>query len=85
MWMWCRGVPSLELIPDKEFGRVVEDRKERTRINVDLGGSELYRAPKLAAAERGTPARQIVVEALQEWLERNNSALTAGKEGTDDH
>jgi len=61
------------------------ERKEKTRINVDLGSSKLYLALKFAAVERGIPARQIVVEALQEWLERNNSALTAGKEGTDDH
>ena len=57
----------------------------RKRIHVDLGSTALYRALKFAAVERGVPARQIVVEALREWLDRNHSVASAAKEGGDGH
>jgi 16S rRNA C1402 N4-methylase RsmH len=41
-----------------------------TRITVDLGNEELLKAVKIAAVERGKSLREIVIEALQQWLER---------------
>lgn len=56
---------------------------DRKRINVDLGSPTLYRALKFAAVERNVPARQIVVEALQEWLERNHLLTESARERED--
>ena len=44
--------------------------KSRRRITVDLGDSGLYRSLKLAAVERDASMREVVVEALEQWLER---------------
>ena len=41
-------------------------------MTVDLGSAELYRNLKYAAVAQEVPVREIVVEALQEWLERRN-------------
>jgi hypothetical protein len=44
-----------------------------TRITVDLGSTELLRAVKFASVEQGKPLREIIIEALEQWL--------GGKEG----
>lgn len=41
-----------------------------TRITVDLGDEELFKAIKFAAVEQGKPVREIVIEALRQWLDR---------------
>lgn len=51
----------------------MRESKNRSRITVDLGSAELYRNLKYAAVEQDVPVREIVVEALQEWLERRHS------------
>ncbi|HLC29443.1 MAG TPA: hypothetical protein VJM51_01510 [Dehalococcoidia bacterium] len=40
------------------------------KITVSLGDKELYRAIRHAAIEQDKTLREVVVEALQEWLER---------------
>jgi len=40
-----------------------------TRITVDLGSKELLRAIKFASVEQGKPIREIIIEALEQWLE----------------
>lgn len=40
-----------------------------TRITVDLGNKELLKAIKFASVEQGKPVREIVIEALEQWLE----------------
>jgi hypothetical protein len=39
-----------------------------TRITVDLGNKELLKAVKLASIEQGKPIREIIIEALEQWL-----------------
>ena len=39
-----------------------------TRITVDLGSEVLLKAVKFAAVEEGKSIREIVVEALEQWL-----------------
>lgn len=46
---------------------------------VDLGSAELYRALRIAAVERDSPMREVIVQALEEWLERDQAA--AGSAG----
>jgi len=41
-----------------------------TRITVDLGNAALYRSVKVLSAYQGRPLRDIVAEALKDWLER---------------
>ncbi|MBI2304012.1 MAG: hypothetical protein HYU86_04615 [Chloroflexi bacterium] len=41
-----------------------------TKITVDLWDEALYKAVKIAAVEHGTSLRGIVVEALRDWLRR---------------
>ena len=40
-----------------------------TRITVDLGNKELLKAIKFASVEQGKSIREIVIEALEQWLE----------------
>jgi len=40
-----------------------------TRITVDLGSEALLKALKFAAVEQGKSIREIVIEALKQWLE----------------
>ena len=40
------------------------------KVTVDLGSVELYRAVKILAIERSMTLREVVVEALREWVER---------------
>lgn len=42
----------------------------KTKLSVELDDPSLHRALKAAAAERGTTMRDVVVQALREWLER---------------
>jgi hypothetical protein len=44
-----------------------------TRITVDLGDGELLKTIKIAAVEQGEPVREIVIEALKQWLERRKT------------
>jgi len=39
-----------------------------TRITVDLGSEELLKTVKFAAVEQGKSIREIVIEALEQWL-----------------
>lgn len=39
-----------------------------TRITVDLGSEELLKAVKLASIEQGKSIREIIIEALEQWL-----------------
>ena len=41
-----------------------------TKITVDLGSPALYKAVKILAIERGLTLREVVVEALREWVEK---------------
>ena len=40
------------------------------KITVDLGNPRLYKAVKILAIERGITLREVVVEALKEWVEK---------------
>jgi len=40
-----------------------------TRITIDLGSEELFKTVKFAALEQGKSIREIVIEALEQWLE----------------
>ena len=42
--------------------------RKGSRITVDLGDEELVKAVKIAAVEQGRTVRDIVVEALTQWL-----------------
>jgi len=48
-----------------------------TRITVDLGNEELLKAIKIAAVDQRKAMRQVIIEALQEWLEKRGK--TKGK------
>lgn len=48
-----------------------------TRITVDLGDEELLKAIKIAAIDQRKAMRQIIIEALKEWLEKRGK--TGGK------
>jgi hypothetical protein len=39
-----------------------------TRITVDLRSEELLKAVKFASVEQNKPIREIIIEALQQWL-----------------
>lgn len=39
-----------------------------TRITVDLGSEELLKAVKFASIEQGKSIREIIIEALGQWL-----------------
>lgn len=45
-----------------------------TRITVDLGSEELLKAIKFAAVEQGKSLREIVIEALGQWLGRKKGS-----------
>lgn len=42
-----------------------------TRITVDLGSEELFKSVKITAVEQSKSVREIVIEALEQWLERS--------------
>ncbi|MGB5925572.1 MAG: hypothetical protein WBH01_05700 [Dehalococcoidia bacterium] len=39
-----------------------------TRITVDLASQELLKAVKFASVEQNKPIREIIIEALEQWL-----------------
>ncbi len=45
-----------------------------TKLTVEMPDQSLYRAVKHAAVDRSVPMREIVTEALREWLERQEQA-----------
>ena len=49
---------------------MVRGHTANTRLTVDLGNPALYRSVKVLAAYQGRPLRDIVAEALRDWLER---------------
>jgi hypothetical protein len=50
--------------------RVRGRRINGTRITVDLGSERLYRAVRVLAAAQGRPLRDVVSEALRDWIEK---------------
>jgi hypothetical protein len=50
--------------------RVQGKRINGTRITVDLGSERLYRAVRVLAAAQGRPLRDVVTEALRDWIEK---------------
>ena len=52
------------------------------KITVDLGSPGLYKAVKILAIEHGMTLREVVVEALREWVEKQEDLedLTAIEE-----
>ncbi len=42
---------------------------KETRITVDLGSKELLKAVKFASVEEGKSIREVVIQALEHWLE----------------
>ncbi|MEX2430553.1 MAG: hypothetical protein WD645_01380 [Dehalococcoidia bacterium] len=58
--------------------------KSRQRITVDLGSVELYRALRMAAVQRDLPMREVIIEAIEEWLARKGGAgAVNGGEGAE--
>jgi hypothetical protein len=49
---------------------MVRGQTANTRLTVDLGSAALYRSVKVAAAFKGRPLRDVVAEALRDWLEK---------------
>jgi hypothetical protein len=47
--------------------------KTTTKVTVDLGDPALYRDIRIAAIELDRSVRDIMVEALREWLERQDA------------
>jgi hypothetical protein len=54
-----------------------------TRITVDLGSEELLKAVKFASVEQNKPIREIIIEALEQWLGKEK-LRTAGLPGHDE-
>ena len=40
------------------------------KITVDLGDSALHKAVKILAIEKGVTLREVVIEALKDWVEK---------------
>jgi hypothetical protein len=40
------------------------------KVTLDIGDADIYRAIKIEAARRGRTVREIVEEALADWLDR---------------
>lgn len=49
---------------------VIRERIKGTRITVDLGSERLYKAVRVLAAAQGRPLRDVVSEALLDWIEK---------------
>jgi hypothetical protein len=43
---------------------------KNAKITVDLGSPGLYRAVKILAIERGLTLREVVIEALRDWVQK---------------
>ncbi len=46
-----------------------------TRITVDLGSEALLKAVKFASVEQSKPIREIIIEALEQWLAGQRSSV----------
>ncbi len=49
---------------------MVREKTKGTRITVDLGSQRLARALRVLAAAQGRPLRDVVDEALRDWIEK---------------
>ena len=49
---------------------MVREHTANTRLTVDLRSAALYRSVKVLAAYQGRPLRDVVAEALRDWLEK---------------
>ena len=51
----------------------------RRRITVDLGSAALYKALRIAAVERDSSMKEVIVQALEDWLarERDTTAVSS--------
>jgi len=49
---------------------MVRGHTANTRLTVDLGSAALHRSVKVLAAYQGRPLRDVVAEALRDWLEK---------------
>jgi len=49
---------------------MVRGQTANTRLTVDLGSAALYRSVKVLAAYQGKPLREVVMEALRDWVEK---------------
>jgi hypothetical protein len=47
---------------------MVREKTRGTRITVDLGSQRLARALRVLAAAQGRPLRDVVDEALRDWI-----------------
>ena len=54
----------------REVINVVRGQTVNARLTVDLGSPALYRSVKVLAAYQGRPLREIVAEALRDWVEK---------------
>ena len=46
----------------------------RRRITVDLGSADLYKALRIAAVEHDSSMKEVIVQALEDWLARQRDA-----------
>lgn len=46
-----------------------------SRLNIDLRDEGLYKVIKIRAVEEGTTMREMVAEALRQWLSRKDKKL----------
>ena len=53
-----------------EVRTIVREKIKGTRITVDLASERLYRAVRVLAAAQGRPLRDVVSEALRDWVEK---------------
>ena len=53
-----------------EVVTMVREKIKGTRITVDLASERLYRAVRVLAAGQGRPLRDVVAEALRDWVEK---------------
>ncbi|MDP2949075.1 MAG: hypothetical protein Q8P22_06015 [Chloroflexota bacterium] len=49
---------------------MVRGQTANTRVTVDLGSAALYRSVKVLAAYQGRSLREVVAEALRDWVEK---------------
>jgi len=57
--------------------------RKGSRITVDLGDEGLVKAVKIAAVEQGRTVRDIVAEALTQWLDVDRNAPSKKKDSVD--
>ena len=52
---------------------VIREKLKGTRMTVDLGSERLCRAIRVLAAAQGRPLRDVVSEALLDWIEKQEN------------